>query len=43
MEDVGLAVGDEDDVQLVEGLVDEADIVLFDGGVLGTAVGKLGK
>lgn len=43
LEDVGLAVGDEDHVELVEGLVYEADIVLLDGGVLGAAVGKLGE
>jgi len=34
LEDVGLAVGDEDHVQLVQRLVYEADIVLLDGGML---------
>lgn len=43
LEDVGLAVGDEDHVELVEGLVDETDIVLLDGGVLRAAVGQLGE
>lgn len=43
LEDVGLTVGDEHHVKLVEGLVDEADIVLLDGGVLGAAVGELGE
>lgn len=43
LENVGLTVGDEDHVQLVQWLVHEADIVLLDRGVLGAAVGKLGK
>lgn len=43
LEDVGLAVGDEDDVQFVQWLVYEADVVLFDGGVLGSRVRKLGE
>lgn len=38
-----MAVGDEDHVQLVQGLVDEADIVLLDGRVLGAAVGEFGE
>lgn len=43
LEDVGLAVGNEDHVELVEGLVYETDIVLLNGGMLGAAVGKLGE
>lgn len=43
LEDVGLLVRDEHHVQLVQGLVDEADIVLLDGGVLGARVGGLGE
>ena len=43
LQDVALAVGDEDDVEFVEGLVDEADVVLLDGGVLGGGVGELGE
>ena len=39
LEDVGLAVGNEDHVQLVERLVDEANVVLLDSGVLRSAVG----
>jgi hypothetical protein len=38
-----LAVGDENHVELVERLVNESDIVLLDGGVLGAAVGLLGE
>lgn len=43
LENVGLAVGDENHVKLVEGLVNETDIVLFDGRMLSTAVGMLGE
>lgn len=43
LEDVGLLVGDEHHVQLVQGLVDEADIVLLDRRVLGARVGGLGE
>lgn len=43
LEDVGLAVGDEHHVQLIQRLVDKADIVLFDGRVLRATVCKLGK
>lgn len=38
LQDVRLAVCDQDDVELVEGLVDEADIVLLNGRVLGTGI-----
>lgn len=41
MEDVGLAVRDEDHVELIEGLVDESDVVLLDRRVLGPAVCEL--
>lgn len=41
MEDVGLAVGDEDHVELIEGLVDESDVVLLDRRMLGPAVREL--
>lgn len=43
LENVGLTVCDEDHVQLVQGLINETDIVLLDGRVLGAAVGELGK
>ena len=43
LEDVGLAVGDEHHVELVEWLVDEAHIVLLDGRVLRAAVGEFGE
>lgn len=43
LEDVGLAVGDEYHVELVERLVDESNIVLLDGGVLRAAVRQLGE
>jgi hypothetical protein len=43
LQDIGLAIGDEDHIELVERLIDEADIVLLDGGVLGTRVGELGE
>jgi len=43
LEDVGLFVGNEDHVELVQWLVDKANIVLFDRGMLGTTVGELGK
>lgn len=41
LEDVGLAVGDEDHVKLIQGLVDKADIVLLDGRMLSAALGEL--
>lgn len=41
LEDVGLAVGDEDHIELVEGLVDKSNIVLLDSGMLCAAVGQL--
>lgn len=41
LKDVGLTVRDENHVELVEGLVDESNIVLLNGRVLGTTVGKL--
>lgn len=41
LEDIGLTVGNEYHVKLVQRLIDEAHIVLFDGRVLGTAVGEL--
>jgi hypothetical protein len=43
LEDVGLLVGDKHHVQLVQRLVNEADIVLLDGGMLGTGAGSLGE
>lgn len=43
LEDVGLAVGDEDHVELVQGLVDKTDVVLLNCGMLRTAVGQLGE
>ncbi len=41
LEDVGLAVGDEHHIELIQGLVDEADIILLNRRVLGPAVRKL--
>jgi hypothetical protein len=38
-----LTVGDQDDVKLVQWLVDESDIVLLHGGVLGPRIRKLGE
>lgn len=43
LQDVGLAIGDEDDVQLVQGLVNEADIVLLNGSMLGSRVCEFRK
>lgn len=43
LEDVRLAVGDKDDVQLIERLVDEAHIILFDDRVLGSRISQLGE
>lgn len=43
LEDVGLAVGDQNNVQLIQWLVDEAHVVLLDGGVLGARVRQLGE
>lgn len=43
LQNVRLPVGDENDVQFVQGLVDEADVVLFDGSVLCARVCELGK
>jgi hypothetical protein len=43
LEDVGLLVGDEHHVQLVQGLVDESDIVLLDRCVLCARVCRLGE
>lgn len=43
LQDVRLAVGDEDHVEFIEGLIDEADIVLLDGCVLGAAVCEFGE
>lgn len=43
LEDVGLAIGDEDHVQLIQRLVDKADVVLFDGRMLRATVCKLGE
>lgn len=38
-----MAVCDQNHVELVKGLVDVADVVLLDGGMLGPGVGKLGE
>lgn len=43
LQNVGLAVGDEDHIQLIQWLVDKADIVLLDCSVLGAAIRKLGE
>ena len=42
-QDVGLAVGNKHHVQLIKGLVDEADVVLLHRRVLGARVGQLGE
>lgn len=41
LKDIRLAVGNEDDIQLIEGLVHEAYIVLFDGCMLGSGSSQL--
>lgn len=38
-----MAVGDEDNVQLIQWLVYESYVVLLNGGVLGLRIGKLGE
>lgn len=43
LKNVRLAVGDQDNIQLVQWLVHEAHVVLLDGGVLGSGVCKFGK
>jgi hypothetical protein len=43
LQNVGLAVRDENHVQLVERLVHESDIILLDGRVLSAAIGVLGE
>lgn len=43
LQNVRLQVGNEDHVQLIEGLVDVAHVVLLGDGVLGAAVGELGE
>lgn len=43
LENVRLTVGDQDDVQFIQWLVHEADVVLFDGGVLSSGIRKLGE
>lgn len=43
LQDVGLAVGNEHHVELVERLVNESHIVLLNSSMLGAAVGKLGE
>lgn len=43
LEDVGLAVGDQDNVQLVQRLVHKAHVVLLHGSVLGSGVRKFGE
>ena len=35
-----MSVGDQDDVELIEGLVNKTDIVLLNGRVLSTGIGK---
>ena len=43
LQDVGLLVRDEDDEELLERLVDIADMVCLDGGVLLSCAGQLGE
>jgi hypothetical protein len=40
LEDIGLAVRDQDHIEFVEGLVDKSNVVLLHGRMLGTAVGQ---
>lgn len=41
LQDIALSVGDEDHVKLIEGLINEANVVLLDGGMLGPRIGEL--
>jgi hypothetical protein len=43
LENVRLAVGDQDNVQLIQWLVNESYVVLLDSGVLGLRIRKLGE
>jgi hypothetical protein len=43
LENIGLAIGDQDNIQFVQWLVHEADVVLLDSGVLGSGIRKLGE
>lgn len=43
LEDIGLAVGDQDDVQFIQRLVHEAHVVLLHGSVLGSRVREFGE
>ena len=43
LKDVGGFVGDEEDVEIFEGLVDVADVCGLDGGVLGIGGDQLGE
>jgi len=43
LKNVGLAVGNEDHVQLVEGLIDESDVVLLNSRMLRTSGSELWK
>lgn len=43
LENIRLPIGDEYDVEFIEGLVYEAHIVLLDGGMLRSRVCKLGE
>jgi hypothetical protein len=43
LEDIGSLVGDNEDVEVLEGLVDEPDVVGLDGGVLGAGGDELGE
>lgn len=43
LEDVGLAVRNEDHVEFVEGLIHETDVVLLNGSMLCACVGQLGE
>ena len=43
LENVGLLVGDEHHVKLIQGLIDKSNIVLLDGSVLCSGVGGLGE
>lgn len=43
LKNVGLAVGDQDDIQLIQWLVHEAHVVLLDGGVLGSGICQFGE
>lgn len=43
LEDIGLAVGDEDHVELVQWLIHKSNIILFNCSMLGTGISQFGE